>query len=133
MLGKNEIVGLISDLNLTNGEYWVTAGAGLVLHGIKESARDIDIGCTDKVIDRLLLEGYPLSRTPDGIRAVKCGDILEFYENWFADEVVTIDGISVASPLSIRRQKAALGREKDMRDVKLIEEFIHERVINAFK
>ena len=39
-------------------------------------------------------------------------------------EVVEIDGISVYSVESVRKFKANLGREKDLADIKLIDEYL---------
>ena len=123
MLNKADIIAIVNDLRLPNGGYWVCTGAGLVLHGIKEFTRDIDMGCTTQVMDRLLREGHPLSFTSDGNRATSYG-AMEFYENWFADEVVTVEGVSVATLLSIRKHKTILGREKDLRDIELIDAYL---------
>ena len=133
MLNKAEIIKLVNNLNLPNYEYWVTAGAGLVLHEVKEFTHDIDIGCTTKVLDNLLKEGNPLSFTSDEVRSTKCGEVTEFFENWFADEVEMIDGICVASLLSIRKHKSFLGRGKDLRDIALIDDFIRDRKNNRNK
>lgn len=35
MLLKETIIKMLYDLNLPASEYWVTSGAGLVLHGVK--------------------------------------------------------------------------------------------------
>jgi len=124
MLDKAKIIELVANLNLPNNEYWLSAGAGLVLHGVKEFTQDIDIGCTTKLIEMLLHDNLPLLFASDGTRKTKLGDSIEFFENWYADEVEIIDGISVASLLSIRKHKAALGREKDLQDIVLIDSYV---------
>ena len=48
-------------------------------------------------------------------------------EDWETEEVVEIEGLRSASLLSIRKQKEALGREKDLRDIALIDGFIREK------
>lgn len=45
-------------------------------------------------------------------------------ENWFVDEIEIIDGLPVGSLESIKKQKSGLGREKDINDIKLIDEYI---------
>ena len=42
MLHKEDIIKVLRDMNLPLGEYWITSGAGLVIHGVKEATRDID-------------------------------------------------------------------------------------------
>ena len=45
-------------------------------------------------------------------------------ENWFADKIIFIDGLPVGSLESIKKQKAQLGRAKDIEDIKLIDDYI---------
>lgn len=119
MLDRVEIIRLTKKLNLPKGDYWVTAGAGLVLHGVKDRAADIDIGCTTKVFDSLPKEAA-FGLSSDGTRRAELGGVFEFFENWSVHEVVEIDGVCVASQQSIKKQKAALGRPKDFEDIALI-------------
>jgi len=41
---------------------------------------------------------------------------------------VFIDGLPVGSLESIKKQKAQLGREKDIKDIKIIDDYIKNRV-----
>lgn len=50
-----------------------------------------------------------------------------FGENWFVDEIIIADGLPVASLESIRKQKMQLGREKDIKDIKMIEKYIKSK------
>ncbi len=102
----------------------ITAGAGLVLHGVKQETHDVDFGCTSGLADLLVEKGYPYrvsSRTARAFFAV--GEQVEALENWFADEIEEKYGLQVASLESIRRQKADLGREKDLEDIRRIDDF----------
>jgi len=78
MLCKDSIIKIIKGLDLPLNEYWITSGSALVMHGVKEAANDIDLGCT-----------------------------ISLWE--------------------LKKQKSKLGREKDIRDIKLIDEFIKSR------
>jgi len=129
MLDKNAIVKLVTNLNLPANEYWVTAGAGLVLHGVKEHTRDIDIGATTSLMDSLVDESSPLFATSDGARHIKLGEEVELFENWVVDNIETIDGVRVASLLSIKKQKSELGRGKDLQDIALIDAHIEKGAI----
>ena len=53
MLKKAEIVGLLNEMAFDSDKYWVTSGAAMVIYGIKESTRDIDLGCTTELADKL--------------------------------------------------------------------------------
>lgn len=123
MLDKNDVIQLMKELNLPPNQYWITAGAGLVMHNIKETTRDIDIGCTTALTNYLIQQGCEFMYDSDGTRIVRVNANIEAFENWVVDEIENVDGISVASILSIRKQKEKLGREKDLEDIKLIDDF----------
>lgn len=120
---KEEIVKMLKDMDLPLDEYWITAGAGLVIHGVKETTNDIDLGCTTKLIEHFLEEGCEYTVEEDNSRIVQISDTIEILENWFVDEIVFIDGLPVGSLGSIRKQKVELGREKDIRDVICIDKY----------
>jgi hypothetical protein len=54
-------------------------------------------------------------------------DTIELLENWFVDKIVIIDGLPVGSLESIKKQKLELGREKDIKDIRLIDEYINNK------
>lgn len=124
MLDKTDIIKILNDMNLPLGEYWITSGSGLVMHGVKETTRDIDLGCTTSLVEEYLKKGYKCPITDDSLRIVKVNDKIEMLENWFVDKIEFIEGLPVGSLESIKKQKLELGREKDINDVKLIDEFI---------
>ena len=109
-------------------EYWITAGSGLVMHGVKTHTRDIDLGCSAMLADLLIKQGAKWKLLEDGTRRLidVAGDI-EIFENWHVDSIVEIDGLSVASLESIRKQKVELNRAKDWDDIALIDEAIQKR------
>ena len=39
-LGREDILRLMNGLDFLGKEYWITAGAGLVLHGVKQETHD---------------------------------------------------------------------------------------------
>jgi hypothetical protein len=124
MLNKNNIIYILNELKLSANEYWITSGAALVLHGVKESTRDIDLGCTTDLVEYFIKKGCKYRVSGDNKRIVEVNDEIELLENWVVDEVEFIDGLPLASLLSVRKQKEALGREKDIADIKMIDEYI---------
>lgn len=124
MLYKEEIIRVLKDMDLPLSQYWITSGAALVIHGVKEGTNDIDLGCTTTFAENFIKKGCKYKQADDKSRIIEVNDELELIENWFVDEVVFIDGLPVASLESIKKQKAELGREKDIRDIKLIDEYI---------
>lgn len=124
MLYKEDIIKILKDVDLPESEYWITSGAGLVIHGVKETTNDIDLGCTTYLVNYFLKKGCKYKMEKDNSRIVEIDDKIEIIENWFVDEIVFIDGLPVGSLESIKKQKAELAREKDIRDIKLINEYI---------
>lgn len=130
MLNKENIIKMLKDMNLPVNEYWVTSGAGLVLHGIKDGTNDIDLGCASNLWENFLRKGYTYKVGKDKSNIMEINDSVEMIKNWFVDEIEFIDGLPVASLESIKKQKAELGREKDIRDIELIDEYIKNKLNN---
>lgn len=127
MLYKADIVKILKEMNLPLSEYWITSGAGLVMHGVKETTRDIDLGCTTNLVEQYLRKGCRCQVADDNSRIVEVNDKIEILENWLVDKIDFIDGLPVGSLESIKKQKAELGREKDINDIKLIDEYIKNK------
>jgi hypothetical protein len=127
MLHKENVIQILRDLNLPLGEYWITSGAALVIHGVKEVTRDIDLGCTTNLVEQYLRKGCKYLVADDDTKIVEVSDKIEMLENWFVDEIEFIDGLPVGSLESIKKQKSELGREKDIIDIRLIDEYIKNK------
>ena len=124
---KTEIVEKLRALPFDSSEYWVIAGGAMVLYGLREETSDIDLGCTAAMADKLAAAGYPCHLTPDGKRSFSLGGEIEVFENWLYDKVVFADGVPVISLPGLLEMKRRLGREKDERDIRLIQEFIKDK------
>ena len=123
MLNKAEILRLLKEAAFAPDEYWVTSGAAMVLHGIKDATRDIDLGCTSQMADWLEKEGYPVEVLRDGSRKIVFSETIEIFENWVEDKVILLDGLPVVSIDGMILMKEKLGREKDREDILLINKF----------
>ena len=121
---KYEITEKLKALRYDPKEYWVVAGAAMVLHGIKEESSDLDLGCTTELADRLEESGSLFQVTPDGNRWFRMSGGIEVFENWLYDGIVDIEGIPVISLRGLLTMKERLGREKDKKDVELIRGFL---------
>lgn len=124
MLRKDEITGLLKEAALERSEYWVTSGAAMVLHGIRDMTRDIDLGCTSQMADRLENEGYDVEVLRDGSRKIVFSNTIEIFENWIEDQVILLEGLPVVSIDGIIKMKEKLGRKKDLEDISLIKEHL---------
>ena len=118
---KNELLKKLSELNLDKNEYWVSAGGSLLLHGLREETGDIDLGCTTKLANELVEMGYPYITTPDGRRNFSICESVDVSELWLYDKVEFIDDIPVVSLLGVYLLKKDLNREKDKKDLAVLE------------
>ena len=123
-MNKNDIISRLNSFPYKKDEYWVITGSAMVLYGIREKTHDIDLGCTSKMADQLVKDGYAFSLTESGNRKFVVGDDIEIFENWKCGSIERIDGIPVLSLNGLIEMKKSLGREKDFRDILLIKEFM---------
>ena len=121
---KAEMIEKLKAFPYDPAEYWVITGGAMVLYGIREESSDIDLGCTAGLANRLEQEGYLYKVTDDGNRWFKLGEDIEVFENWLFDTVDHVNGIPVISVQGLIEMKKDLGREKDLRDIALINDFL---------
>ena len=126
-MNKNDIINRLEDLNFDKSGYWVLAGSAMVLHGIRPETHDIDMGCTKEFADALEAQGYLTDLMLDGTRRITYAEDIEIFEDWIFDRVVLVEGIPVISLEGLLEMKRSLGREKDLRDIQMIEEFLVRR------
>ena len=124
MLNKQDIINKLKANQYPENEYWIIAGAGLVMHGVKPETQDIDIGCSSFLADLLIKNGATWIIRENGTRKITVDSDIELVEDSFVDVVVKIDGFPVASLECIRKKKVELNRSKDWDDIKLIDKFI---------
>ena len=125
-MNKTDIISELERFPFDRNEYWLITGSAMVLYGIRELTHDIDMGCTKKMADLLEKEGYLHKITSDGKRYFKYGELIEIFEGWIFDQTDEVDGYQVISIKGLIEMKRTLGREKDLRDIKLIEEYLKE-------
>ena len=99
-------------------------GAAMVLYGIREHTRDIDLGCNERMADALERDGFLCGYTDSGGRRFKYGEHIEVFENWLKDSVTAVEGFPVVTVRGLLEMKRKLGREKDIRDIRLIDEYL---------
>lgn len=121
-MNRNELLKRLDELPYDRDEYWLAAGGAMVFYGFREETGDIDLGCTKKLADELEASGCPVKILSDGTRKLSPAPDVEIFENWIEGEPVVIDGVPVVSVDGLIAMKRALGREKDLRDIRLIEE-----------
>lgn len=92
----------------------------MVLHGFRPQTRDIDLGCSTLLADKLEQQGYSVSRCDDGTRKILYSEDVEIFENWLEGTVEMISGVPVVDVDGLIQMKKKLGREKDLADIALI-------------
>ena len=121
-MNKADIMERLHALNWPPEDYWVVAGAAMVLHGLRAETRDLDLGCTTAWADALAAAGVPFRHMDDGSgRWFTLDRDVEVFENWLLDRVELVEGVPVISLQGLRQMKAALDREKDRKDIALID------------
>lgn len=93
----------------------------MVLHGFRPQTQDIDLGCSTSLADELEQQGYAVTYCEDGNRKILYSEDVEIFENWIEGTVEMISGVPVVCVDGLIRMKKKLGREKDLRDIALIE------------
>ena len=114
----------LKELNFDKNDYWVLAGTAMVLYGIKTETPDIDLGCTKRLAD-VLSKKYEVTFMPDGTKRFIIDADLEIFEDWLSGEVILLNDIPIVSLEGLIAMKEALGRDKDIKDIALIWDFLH--------
>lgn len=116
----------LAELALDTNEYRINAGGALVLHGLREETYDLDIWCTKKLGDALA-QRCDVQVLPDGTRRFVPAPDVEIYEKMLPGETVFLNGIPVAPLEDVLALKRQLNREKDQRDIAVLEAAIAAR------
>jgi hypothetical protein len=125
MLNKEQILDKLKNLNFPDEDYCVMTGAALVLYGVRQETADIDIGCTPKLFEMLLQSGFEVMQEKS-YKGITIDGCIEIFENWMPEKRAFVYGIPVADILDIRKYKEQLGRDKDLRDIELIDRFLEK-------
>ena len=116
----------LAELALDTNEYRINAGGAMVLHGLREETHDLDIWCTKKLGDALA-QRCDVQVLPDGTRRFVPAPDVEIYENLQPGDTVFLNGIPVAPLEVVLALKRQLNREKDRRDIAVLEAAIAAR------
>ena len=63
---------------------------------------------------------------PNGNRRIVFSPLIEIYENWIADKVVSVEDIPTVSIDGLIAMKKQIGRKKDAEDIALIQKFLDQ-------
>lgn len=124
MFDKDSLLQRLKELPFSQKEYWVIAGGAMVLHGFRPQTRDIDLGCSTYLADKLEQQGYDVSSCEEGTRKISYSEDIEIFENWIEGTVEMIGGVPVVCVDGLIQMKKDLGRGKDFADIALIEKMV---------
>lgn len=119
-MNKRKLLQRLTRLGLPASEYWLVAGAAMVLYGLREETADLDLGCTKELADELERRGCPVTRLEDGTRRFRLAPDAEIFEDWLFDKVESIQHVPVISLRGLIEMKRRLGRQKDFDDISRI-------------
>ena len=121
IMDKREILNCLSEFPYDRNEYWVITGGAMVLYDIRAQTADIDLGCSERLADRLEADGCLFRRTEHGKRWFKYGKNIEIFEEWLMDGTESVHGFKIISIKGLIEMKQELGREKDKKDIETIQ------------
>jgi len=135
------IIEAVGGLRLPLGKYAVSGGCCLEIHGLRK-AEDIDIIALPEIKDLFIRKGF-VNNHPEkpenyfkGNFEVKFNWDFGFYSRPIEEvirEAEIIQGIPFVTLEEILRLKRTWRREKDIQDIKLIEEYLKKNTAEPFK
>ena len=124
-MNRAEVIRRLGKISWNKEDWWLVAGGAMVLYGLRDSTRDLDLGCTAALCDRLEAEGHVPEITPDGRRKFALPG-MDIGERFVFERVDTVAGIPVISVDGLLQMKRHLNRPKDQADIKRLEEAVRE-------
>lgn len=110
----------------------VVIGSGLLdAYGLRQAA-DLDLSVSPELFESLKKSGDFTLNERSGLPFLYKDDV-EVWLGWNADivfedlktDAVYVDGVAFANPAVIIKRKTERGLEKDLRDIKLLEEYLY--------
>ncbi len=118
-MNKTEIINRIKSLNLPKEEYIIISGASMVVQGLKEETKDIDISISANLEKKL--SNLPYHFGINGGKVYELPDIELFRDFYETTDYIEIEGIRYATLESVLKLKKTLNRKKDQKDIKAID------------
>lgn len=118
-MNKKELLKVIESLNIDKEEFWVLSSGGLVLRGILDAAKDLDLGVSEEGL-RQLKEKYNLKKKENGWYIVN--DLVECCLD--TKDVEKVGDYYVESINRYYKYLLSSNREKDKLRIPLVEEYM---------
>lgn len=129
-MNKEELLIRLNELNFPIGEYYLLSSGCLMLYGLRDTINDIDI-CISDVLFNQIKNKYNLTEDKKNESGFyKINTWLEIVVNKKEDIIYDIkDNIPVEKLTTILKFKKQRNKEKDLNDIKNIEEYLKTRLI----
>lgn len=135
---KREVFNMLKTLDkiMPREAYSVVYGAALVINGVKEETSDIDINVeSPEVFHKLMEAGIGRYRVlPTGAEQISINEYVDLHFGGLKKPDVAVGisrGFRVATVKAVRDEKLLRAREKDLNDVKKIDEWIVQQWLKA--
>lgn len=129
---QNSLLEKVIKLKLPLGEYALFGSAPMFARGLRKEIHDVDIVVTKKLWEAMQnAPGWRLETATSGDPVLRFEE-LELFGGWApgkwdVDELIRtadmIDGLPFVTLKNVLQWKKAFGREKDLVDVRMIEEY----------
>ena len=124
-MNKDDILKILLDFDFNKKEILILSGASMVLNDIKEKTYDIDLAVSSSY-EKELLEKYncKLKEQSNDCKVYTIDDVIDFSTNYYDFDYDMINGYKVQKPKEVLKLKKILNRDKDKKDIKLIEKYL---------
>jgi len=126
---KDEIISKVKALNLPENSYVVFGSCPMAVLGLRE-AKDIDLVVSPQVFEQLKTIGWQVVKKGNKDDRL-VWDVYEAhgelnYLQTLLSSADIVDGVPFASLAELKKWKQGCGREKDLADIKLIDEYFNK-------
>lgn len=129
IINKKDIISIINKYKLDKEQFVVISSSALVLNDVKESANDIDISCSEEYYN-YLLKNYKCKYEKTnklGENIYLIDNIINFGVSYKPKKIKIVEGIKVASLEDTLEFKKSLNRQKDRKDIDLINHILNNK------
>ncbi len=137
-MSNKELFQKAKDLQLPMGQYALFGSTPLGIRGLRD-CHDIDIIVTEDLWNKFKNENWEIITVNDSVQKLSKDDV-EILKNWYPgewdikkliEEAEIIDGLPFVKLEEVLKWKKLFNREKDQKDIKIIEEFLFENHENT--
>lgn len=123
-MNKYDIISMMNNINFPKSEYWLGAGASLVLHGIIEDTKDIDCGVSAELFKKYSNDN--VKKAPMGGDMISINEYLDIFKEDKPSEIEYIHGIPCTTIDGLIEFYTKRGRKKDFEKINKIIDKIDE-------